>query len=112
MNIRTSLESRLILKEGNPWFDLISDISADKFELSTIDSIYHLSLLNPEIAKFITLEFCEVGNIWNFGLDLIVDEQEGNIYAIDLNDMPSFKEVDVDLPSLILSYWNRFKPKP
>lgn len=110
MNLRTSLQSHLIPAEGNSWYDLLSDLSSNKFDLTAMDSIYRLCLLNPDVAKFIMQEFCEVGNIWSFGLDLIVDDDDGNIYVIDLNDMPSFKDVDTDLSSLIAAYWDRFKP--
>ena len=111
MNLRTSLDSKLIPVEGNHWYDLLSDLSSKKFDISAMDSIYRLCLLNPDVAKFIVQEFCEVGNVWSFGLDMIVDDEKGDIYAIDLNDLPSFKDVDADLPSLIEVYWKRFNPK-
>ena len=70
MNLRTSLKTEDIKLEGNNWYDMMSNLSENKYELEAMDSIVRLCLLNPELVNFMVRQFHRIGNISSFGLDL------------------------------------------
>ena len=88
---------------------MVEDLSKEKFDLTAMDSMYQLCLLNPQMCRFIIKQFQTISGISNCCLDLIVDEESTNIYAIDLNDMPSFKQGDTDLHQVMIAYWKSYK---
>lgn len=88
---------------------MLADISANKYELSAMDSIYRLSLLDLESCAFICQQILNLAGLSSFGIDIIIDSESGDAYVIDLNDFPTLKEPLENIDQIVLNYWQHYK---
>ena len=113
LDIRTSLESSAIPLQGNPWFSDLHDLSSKSHHEEYETAVKRLTKDYKRFLKFLGDQFFEIGGISCFGLDLVVDEKTNDIYLIDLNAMPSYKNhakdvleaLDVFVEERILRSW-------
>ena len=91
LTLRTSLATTAIFaSDTNPWYTSLDMISRKELSPEQVVSITGQDLLPERLVKLLVEENARLGGLHCYGLDLIVEEGSGDIYVIDLNDMPSY----------------------
>lgn len=110
LQIRDSLPRKLIVAENNPWFSDLANLSADINGLSVQNLVFTQCFINQPFLQILGEAIGRVAGLTCFCVDLLVSEDTHDVFLIDFNDFPSFKDNSpLELNEALLNWVDKLK---